>query len=121
MLKRFLISLVVMLFSIFNSQERGRVSYYGAQHQGKKTASGEVFNMWSMTCASVKYALGTRLKVTNPENNHSVIVTVNDRGAFGKYGRILDLSKGAFAKLASVSKGVITVIVEVIQANESPS
>lgn len=113
MLKTFLTTLAVMLFSILYSQSTtGKASYYGSQHHGKKTSSGEVFNMWSMTCASNKYPLGTRLKVTNPENDKSIVVTINDRGGFGKYGRILDLSKGAFAKIASVSKGVITVVVE---------
>lgn len=113
MLKRFLTTLAVMLFSIMFSQKTttGKASYYGKQHHGKKTSSGEVFNMWSMTCASNLFPLGTRLKVTNPENDKSIIVTVNDRGGFGKYGRILDLSKGAFAKIASVSKGIITVVV----------
>ena len=115
MLKAFLTTLAVMLFSILYSQSTtGKVSYYGAQHHGKKMASGGVFNMWSMTCASNKYPLGTRLKVTNPENDKSVEVIVTDRGGFGKYGRILDLSKGAFAKIASVSKGVITVVINKI-------
>lgn len=112
MLKRILTTLAVMLFSILYSQSTtGKASYYGEKHQGKRTASGEVFNMWSMTCASNLFPLGTRLKITNPENDKSIIVTVNDRGGFGKYGRILDLSKGAFAKIASVSKGIITVVV----------
>lgn len=112
MLKRFLTTLAVMLFSIIYSQSTtGKASYYGEKHQGKRTASGEVFNMWSMTCASNLFPLGTRLKITNPENDKSVEVIVNDRGGFGKYGRILDLSKGAFAKIASVSKGIITVVV----------
>jgi len=112
MLKRILTTLAVMLFSILYSQSTtGKASYYGEKHQGKRTASGEVFNMWSMTCASNLFPLGTRLKITNPENDKSVEVIVNDRGGFGKYGRILDLSKGAFAKIASVSKGIITVVV----------
>jgi rare lipoprotein A len=112
MLRAILTTLAVMLFSIFYSQSTtGKASYYGKQHHGRKMASGGVFNMWSMTCASNKYPLGTRLKITNPENDKSVIVKVTDRGGFGKYGRILDLSKGAFAEIASVSKGVITVVV----------
>lgn len=115
MLKSFLTTLAVMLFSIMYSQSTtGKASYYGNKHQGKKTSSGEVFNMWSMTCASNLFPLGTRLKITNPENDKSVEVIVNDRGGFGKYGRILDLSKGAFAKIASVSKGIITVVVNKI-------
>ena len=116
MFKNFLTICTILLFSVFSfSQTTGKASWYGQQHHGRKTASGEVFNMWNMTCASNIHPLGTRLKVTNPENDKSIIVRVTDRGGFSKYGRILDLSKGAFAKLASTSKGLITVIVEVIK------
>ena len=105
--------LAILLFSLSFSQTTGKASWYGDKHQGKKTASGEVFDMYKMTCASMVYPLGTRLKVTNPENDKSVIVKVNDRGGFGKYGRILDLSKGAFAEIASTGKGIITIVIEV--------
>ena len=115
MIKKFLIMCTILLFSITFSQETGTVSWYGKQHHGKRTSSGEVFNMDSLTAASNKYPLGTRLKLTYPENNTSVIVKVNDRGGFSKYGRKLDLSKAAFEKLASTTKGLIKVIIEVIK------
>ena len=116
MIEKFLIMCTtILLFSITFSQETGTVSWYGKQHHGKRTSSGEVFNMDSLTAASNKYPLGTRLKLTYPENNTSVIVRVNDRGGFSKYGRKLDLSKAAFQKLASTTKGLIKVIIEVIK------
>ena len=67
---------------------------------GRKTASGEVFRTHSLTCASNTHKLGTYLKVTNTANDKSVVCKVNDTGGFSKYGRTLDLSKGAFSKIA---------------------
>lgn len=92
----------------------GVASWYGGKHHGRRTASGEVFDQFGMTCASNVHKLGTRLRVTNPENGNSVIVRVTDRGGFTKMGRLLDLSRGAFAKLTSISKGLIRVKVEVL-------
>lgn len=87
----------------------GVASWYGGSFHGKKTASGEVFNQHALTAASNSHKLGTKLKVTNPANGKSVVVRVTDTGGFGKYGRTLDLSKGAFSQIASPSKGVIKV------------
>lgn len=112
MLKKCLITLCILLFSFGFTQQTGKASYYGSQHHGKKTASGKVFNMDSLTCASNIHPLGSKLKVTNLENNLSVIVEVTDRGGFSKMGRILDLSRGAFAKIADVRKGLVRVLVE---------
>ena len=104
----------ILLFS-FSFSQTGKASYYGGKFHGKKTSSGKIFNMNELTCSSMDYPLGTRLKITNLENNKSVEVLVTDRGGFKKYGRILDLSKGAFQKIASLSKGIITIIVEKIE------
>lgn len=112
MLKKCLITLCILLFSFSFSQQTGKASYYGSQHHGKKTASGEIFYMDSLTCASNIHPLGSKLKVTNLENNRSVIVRVTDRGGFSKMGRILDLSRGAFAKIADVRKGIVKILVE---------
>lgn len=87
-------------------------SWYGGKFHGKRTASGEIFNQHAFTTASNKHKLGTKLKVTNRANGKSVIVKVNDRGGFGKYGRTLDLSKGAFDKIANLNKGTIRVDIE---------
>ncbi len=90
-----------------------KVSWYGGKFHGRKTASGEIYNQNKLTCAATKtYKLGTYLKVTNIENNKSVVVKVNDRGGFKKYGRTLDLSRQAFKNIAKLSKGVIKVRIE---------
>lgn len=65
-------------------------------------------------CASLKFPRGSKLLVTNVANNRSVVVTVNDRGPFIP-GRVIDLERSAFAKIASVSAGVASVRVERIQ------
>lgn len=114
MFKRFLTTFAIMLFSVIYSQQVGKASWYGNHHHGRKTASGEVFNQHGLTTASNSHPMGTKLKVTNVKNNKSVIVRVNDTGGFKKYGRLLDLSRGAFEKIASVNQGIITVLVEVI-------
>lgn len=58
-----------------------KVSWYGGKHDGRRTASGEIFNKNNYTCAATNaYKFGQRLEVTNISNNKSVIVKVNDRG-----------------------------------------
>ena len=89
-------------------------SWYGKQFNGKLTASGKKFNMYAMTCAHKTLKFGTKLRVTNPDNNKSVIVTVNDRGPFIR-GRDLDLSYGAAKKIGIVKKGVARVKMEHIK------
>ena len=79
---------------------------------GRKTASGEVFRTHAMTCASNSHKMGTKLLVTNPKTNKSVVVRVNDTGGFSKYGRTLDLSKGAFSKIAHLSQGTVNVTIK---------
>lgn len=81
-------------------------SYYGQRFHGRRTASGEVFNMNAMTTAHKTLPFGTRLRVTDPNTGKSIVVRVNDRGPFVG-GRGLDLSKAAFSKLfGGTSKGV---------------
>lgn len=92
--------------------EVGKASNYGNSHHGKKMANGKRFDKNALTCAHNKYPFGTKLRVTNPKNGKSVIVTVTDRGGFNKLGRIIDLSEGAFKKIASLKSGVIKVKIE---------
>ena len=86
-------------------------TWYGNQFNGRLTASGERFNQRAMTCASNRYKLGTQLKVTNTANGKSVVCRVNDRGKLGR-GVVVDLSKGAFAKIAPLSQGKVKVTVK---------
>lgn len=85
-------------------------TFYGGLFHGRLTASGERFDKNKFTCASNYYKLGTILEVTNIANGKSVVVKVNDRGGFK--GKKLDLSKGAFSKIANLKSGVIRIKVE---------
>ena len=89
--------------------ECGKASFYAEAHHGKTMANGQPFNMHAMTAASNSLPLGSKARVTY--GKRPVVVTITDRGGFGKYGRIIDLSKGAFAKLAHTDKGLIRVCV----------
>lgn len=104
--------LVTVLALSALSAQAATVTFYGDKFHGKKTASGERFNQNAMTCASNSHKFGTQLKVTNTANDKSVICRVNDRGGFSKYGVTLDLSKGAFAKIAPLAQGRARVIIE---------
>lgn len=97
---------------LVTSANAGVTSWYGERFHNKRTASGEIFNMNAMTCASNTHKMGTKLLVTNIANGKSVVVKVNDTGGFKKYGRTLDLSKGAFAKIANTKKGLIEVTIK---------
>ena len=94
---------------------RGRASWYGAYFQGRRTTSGERFDRFEYTCAHKTLPFGTRLRVTNPNNGHSVVVRVTDRGPFRRH-RIIDLSEIAARPLNIVELGAATVIAEVVPA-----
>jgi len=85
--------------------ETGICSYYGGQFNGRKTASGQIFNQNLMTAAHKSLPFFTRIRVRNHSNGKTVDVVVNDRGPFTP-GRIVDLSQGAFSKVESTSKGL---------------
>ena len=90
-------------------------SWYGKPFHNRLTASGERYNMWAMTCASNSHKMGTKLRVTNKDNNKSIVVRVIDTGGFNKYGRTLDLSRGAFSKIADIKQGLVKVDIKVIK------
>ena len=98
---------------VYAEDTKGSASWYGDAFHGKKTASGETFNMYSYTAAHRTYEFGTKLKVTNVESGDSVIVKVNDRGPYVG-SRIIDLSKKAFSEIAQLDEGVIEVKIEKI-------
>ncbi len=95
----------------------GIASYYADDFHGRKTASGETYDMHAMTAAHRTLPFNTWLKVTNEENGKSVTVRVNDRGPF-KDDRILDLSLAAAEKLGIVLNGTARVTLEVIKWGE---
>jgi len=95
------------------SGETGMASWYGKKFHGRKTASGERFNMYKMTAAHRTLPFGSKVKVTSIENKKSVVVRINDRGPFTK-GRIIDLSYSAAKKIDMIKKGVVKVRIEVL-------
>ncbi|MBI5739987.1 MAG: septal ring lytic transglycosylase RlpA family protein [Nitrospirae bacterium] len=86
-------------------------SWYGQDFHGRPTSSGERYDMYGLTCAHKEMPFGTRLRVTNPDTDKSVVVTVNDRGPFIA-GRDLDLSYGAAREIEMANKGVGRVKIE---------
>jgi rare lipoprotein A len=91
--------------------QEGLASFYSDAHHGKKTASGERFDMRAMTCAHRTAPFGTRLRVVALDTGRSVVVRVNDRGPYAK-GRVVDLSLAAAQALGIVERGVARVRVE---------
>ena len=83
---------------------KGNASYYHDRFHGRKMANGQLYNRDSMTCAHLKYPLGTMLLVRNPANNQEVVVTVTDRGPYTKKF-VLDLSRAAARKLDIIPYG----------------
>ena len=91
----------------------GVASWYGGEFHGRPTSSGEVYDMYQLTCAHNTLPLGTVVMVTNIENGRSLELKVNDRGPFVKE-RILDVSYAAAQMLGMWGKGTAPVKVEVV-------
>lgn len=89
----------------------GKASWYGKQFHGRKTASGERYDMFAMSAAHPTLPIPSYARVINKANGKSVIVRINDRGPFHK-GRVMDLSYAAASKLGIVQAGSATVEVE---------
>ncbi|MDR0585856.1 MAG: septal ring lytic transglycosylase RlpA family protein [Treponema sp.] len=100
------------------SQE-GIASWYGAEFEGKPTASGEIFNASQFTAAHPTLPFGTMLRVTNKHNNKTVTVRINDRGPFVS-ARIIDLSRAAAQQLDMIKTGTAPVLVESIEPGKTP-
>ncbi|MGM0587672.1 MAG: septal ring lytic transglycosylase RlpA family protein [Bacteroidota bacterium] len=99
-----------------NLLAEGQASWYGPNFHGKKTASGERFNMYRYTAAHRTLPLGTKIRVVNVDNGKSVVVRINDRGPYAK-GRILDLSKRAARKLDMLDTGTAHVQLYLIKGD----
>ncbi|CAN5397466.1 hypothetical protein BH10BAC6_BH10BAC6_14490 [soil metagenome] len=92
--------------------EEGVASFYADQFHGKKTSSGEIYNMHAFTCAHRWLPFGTLVRVTNLRNGRQCVVRVTDRGPW-KHERLIDMSKGAAVMLDFVRSGTTTVRIEV--------
>ena len=93
--------------------ESGKASWYGSDLQGRKTASGERFNMNTYSAAHRTHAFGTKLCVKNLRNGRGVTVRVNDRGPFVR-GRVVDVSRKAAQSLGMIRSGTASVRVSVV-------
>jgi rare lipoprotein A len=92
----------------------GIASWYGGVFNGRRTASGEVFDMNAMTACHPTLPFGTVVRVVNLSNKRSVVVRITDRGDLVEEGRIIDLSYGAAQELAITKAGLAKVDLEVI-------
>ena len=97
-------------------KERGIASWYGSKFHGRRTSSGEVYDLYKMTAAHRSLPLPTYARVTNLRNGRSIIVKINDRGPFHN-NRIIDLSYVAAAKLGILEHGTGLVEVEAIDTS----
>ena len=97
-------------------RQYGRASWYGTEFHGKKTANGEIYNMYAMTAAHKTLPFDTYVSVKNVENDKKVNVRINDRGPFAR-GRIIDLSYAAAKKLGIVGPG--TAYVKIVALSRS--
>lgn len=100
--------------------EQGIASWYGTKFHGRRTSSGETYDMYAMTAAHKSLPLPTYARVTNKKNGRSIIVRINDRGPFHK-NRIIDLSYAAATKLGIVTTGTGLVEVRAIDPRASVS
>jgi rare lipoprotein A len=107
----------VLEYAIFT--QTGKASWYGRWHNGRKTASGERFNMYQMTAAHRTIPLGTIVRVTNPANGKMVKVKINDRGPYYK-GRVIDLSAAAAKALGISRNGTARLRIETYVSDQMP-
>lgn len=115
----FCILLVANLSVSFSSTESancGVATYYADLFQGKRTASGELYDKNKLTAAHRTLPIGTKIKITRVDNHKSVVVRVNDRGPHSR-NKMLDVSKAAAEKIGLTKVGKATVKLEIIDKN----
>ena len=95
-------------------EEEGVASWYGEEFQGRRTSSGEPYDMYAMTAAHPTLPLPSYLEITNLENGRRVVVRVNDRGPFHG-GRLIDVSYAAAHRLGMLGTGTVRVRIRALQ------
>ena len=122
-IKQIILSLILMtttmtLSSVTFAQElfsqKGKASWYGGKHHGKKTASGETYNMHSNSIAHKTLPFNTKVEITNLDNGKKTIGVVKDRGPY-VHGRIADVSYKIAQDIGLVKTGVCNVEIKKIQ------
>ena len=96
----------------------GISSYYAEKFHGRRTANGEIYDMYGVSAAHQTLPLNSFVRVTNLENNKVIELKINDRGPFIK-NRILDCSYGAAVKLGFIGTGTAMVKVEVLKLGDN--
>ena len=118
-MRKALIIILVLLSVLSFSNYEGKASYYTEKDNRlnghNRTSNGETYNENTDTCASNRHPFGTVLKVQNIRTGKFTLCRVNDRGGFGKYGRVIDLSVRGFKKIAPLKHGVVRVRVTVVK------
>lgn len=99
--------------------EAGQASWYGKHFDGTQTASGEIYDMESLTAAHKTLPFDTKVKVVNVENGKSVTVRINNRGP-NVEGRIIDLSRRAAQKLDIIDAGLAEVKLYLVDPGDEP-
>lgn len=94
--------------------QKGQASWYGGKFHGRKTASGEIYDMNRFTAAHRTLPFGTVVRVENLKNGETVKVRINDRGPFVR-GRIIDLSRAAASQVDMINSGVVPVEIVVVE------
>ncbi len=103
---------------VSNFKQSGRASWYGKRFNGRKTASGERYNMHAMTAAHKTLPLASYVRVTNTSNDKSVVVKINDRGPYVR-GRVIDLSYAAARELGLQAAGTAHVKIQGLTQEEA--
>ena len=96
-----------------DGKQGGNASFYAKHLSGRRTASGESYDPGALTAAHRTLPMGTKVRVVNPKNDRSVVVTVNDRGPVAK-NRVIDVSSAAAHQLGMTKSGVTKVETEVV-------
>lgn len=99
-------------------QQEGEASWYGPGFHGRRTASGEVYDMEALTAAHNELPFGSRIRVVNLDNGRETRVRINDRGPFAR-GRVLDLSRAAARAIGMLGPGTARVRIEVLEADRA--
>ena len=104
---------ILSVSTVASYAQCGGASWYGPSFNGKRAASGQIFNENAMTAAHRSLPFGTKLQVTDQRTGRKVTVTINDRGPFHG-GRIIDLSKAAATELGFRNRGTTSVCISQI-------
>ena len=107
----------ILLSASFSDTKKGSASYYSSSFNGRRTASGEVFNNNLLTAAHKSLPLGTMVKVSNVKNDSTVILKVNDRLSKNS-SHIIDVTLAAAKKLNFVRNGIASVLVDVLTTKD---